>query len=290
MVHRLAAQRHEAAVIFTVCSQSALPAALMCRLAGIQQRLAHSRENPYGLLTHWRPETDPVDASPKPEDHRQGRRELRHEVRRQLDLLASVGATLPASDEGLRFALRPVDRESLRQRLARAGIEDHEPIVVVHPGARAPSRRWPAERFGHAALLVARECHCRIVVAGGRADRAAVQQAAAAIAGREPTRLMDLSLGELAALIARAQVLMCNNSAPAHLAAALGTPVVVAYALTNPQHTPWLARQRVLSHDVPCRDCQRSVCPEGHHQCLRGVHADTMAAAALDLMREAVLA
>ncbi|HRO59898.1 MAG TPA: glycosyltransferase family 9 protein, partial [Burkholderiaceae bacterium] len=53
LLERLAAERFDAAIIFTVCTQSALPAALMCRLAGIGLRLAHARENPYRLLTDW---------------------------------------------------------------------------------------------------------------------------------------------------------------------------------------------------------------------------------------------
>ena len=57
----LAARRFDAAVIFTTCTQSALPAALLCRMAGIPLRLAHSRENPYDLLTDWVPETEPAE-------------------------------------------------------------------------------------------------------------------------------------------------------------------------------------------------------------------------------------
>src|SRR5690242_4176949 len=74
LIARLARRRFDAAVIFTVYSQSALPAALLCHLAGIPLRLAHCREKPYALLTDWVPE-------PEPE------RVLRHEVRRQLDLV-----------------------------------------------------------------------------------------------------------------------------------------------------------------------------------------------------------
>jgi hypothetical protein len=61
--------------------------------------------------------------------------------------------------------------------------------------------------------------------------------------------------------------------------------VVDLYALTNPQHTPWRVRAHVLSHDVPCRHCLKSVCPQGHHDCLRQVGAAAATAAALDLMR-----
>jgi ADP-heptose:LPS heptosyltransferase len=91
------------------------------------------------------------------------------------------------------------------------------------------------------------------------------------------------SLAELAALITAAPVLIANNSAPMHIAAAVGTPVVSLYALTNPQHTPWRVPSRVLSHDVPCRNCLRSVCPMGHHLCLRGVDPQQVVDAALEL-------
>jgi ADP-heptose:LPS heptosyltransferase len=108
--------------------------------------------------------------------------------------------------------------------------------------------------------------------------------------GAAPAPILDgdLSLGELAALIEAAALLIANNSAPAHLAAAVGTPVIDLYALTNPQHAPWRAHARVLSHDVPCRWCLKSVCPEGHHQCLRGVDEAAVIDAAQTLLRESV--
>jgi ADP-heptose:LPS heptosyltransferase len=77
---------------------------------------------------------------------------------------------------------------------------------------------------------------------------------------------------------------VCNNSAPAHMAAAVGTPVVVLYALTHPQHTPWRARARVLNNDVPCRNCMKNVCARGDHACLMKVEAREVADAALDLI------
>jgi hypothetical protein len=54
--------------------------------------------------------------------------------------------------------------------------------------------------------------------------------------------------------------------------------------LTNPQHTPWKVRSRVLNRDVPCRNCLKSVCPMGHHDCLRLVEPAEVAQAALELM------
>ena len=95
-----------------------------------------------------------------------------------------------------------------------------------------------------------------------------------------------LSLGELAALIAIAPLLISNNTAPLHIAAAAGTPVVDLYALTNPQHTPWKVPHRLLFHDVPCKYCYKSVCPEGHHNCLRQVTPAEIVAATCELLAE----
>ncbi len=121
------------------------------------------------------------------------------------------------------------------------------------------------------------------MLTGGPAERELVEfiRARAAV----PTLALAAGdLGDLAALVEAAPVLIANNSGPAHVAAAVGTPVVDLYALTNPQHTPWGVPSRVLSHDVPCKYCYKSVCPEGHHDCLRRVPPAAVARAALDLL------
>lgn len=271
LIERLAQRRFDAAIVFTVCTQSALPAALMCRLAGIPLRLAHSRENPYDLLTDWVPDRDVIDTG------------MRHEVQRQLDLVAAIGVR-PAG-ERLQFRYAAADVISLRAKLRQAGGCDRRPYLLVHPGATAASRRWPAERFGIAADAIAQSSGCRVVFCGGPGEQALIDEARSDMRTPSVSLVGLLRLGELAALIAGAQVLLCNNSGPAHLASALGTPVVVLYALTNPQHTPWRAHARVMNHDVPCRNCLKSTCPEGHHDCLQRVSADAVTDAALGLMR-----
>ncbi|HPU51602.1 MAG TPA: glycosyltransferase family 9 protein [Burkholderiaceae bacterium] len=270
LLRQLVERRFDAAVIFTVCTQSALPAALMCRMADIGLRLAHSRENPYALLTDWVRDTDVV-CTP-----------MRHEVQRQLDLVARVG--FHASDDRLVFECRPAERDTARRKLALAGADPGRPWVVIHPGSSAASRRYPPERFGLAAAGIAARSDAQIVFTGGPDDVAACAQAQQSMGCASVSLAGALSLGELAALIGDAAVVVCNNSAPAHLAAAMGTPTVVLYALTNPQHTPWRVRTRVLNHDVACRNCLKSVCPEGHHGCLLGVEPHEVADAAVALL------
>lgn len=272
LIDRIAEARFDAAVVFTVCTQSALPAALICRIAGIPLRLAHCRENPYSLLTDWVPESDVLDSH------------MRHEVQRQLALVQAVGCT--TRDDRLRFVVREADRQSLAGRARAAGVDLARPYVVLHPGATAASRRWPAPRFGAAAAAIAERAGCAAVFSGATGDLALVQQAREAMAVPAASLAGELALGEFAALLEGARALVANNSAPAHLAAALGTPVVNVYALTNPQHTPWRVRSRVLSHDVPCRWCLKSSCPLQHNDCLRRVTPEEVADAALEMMGE----
>lgn len=275
LIARLAAGRFDAAVVFTVCTQSALPAALACRLAGIPLRLAHARENPYALLSDWVPDADRVPRGGDPQA-------TRHEVRRQLALVEHVGCS--TADARLRFALRDTDHAEAQHALAAAGV--HGRFAVLHPGASAPSRRWPAARFGLVATRLA-QGGWQPVFVGSAGERALVDAAVAAAGAASAVSMAGaLSLGGLAALIARAQVLVGNNSGPAHIAAALGTPIASLYAMTNPQHTPWLVPHRLLQHDVPCRGCLKSICPERHHACLEGVDADTVAAAAIELAQQ----
>ncbi|MGE5638714.1 MAG: lipopolysaccharide heptosyltransferase II [Clostridia bacterium] len=262
-IEALRGNRFDAAVIFTVYSQSALPAAYLCYLAGIPLRLAHCRENPYHLLTDWQPE-------PEPE------RLLRHEVERQLAIAAAVGCR--PSDERLSFAVP----EAARRRVRELALPS--PLVVVHPGASAPSRRYPPERFARAMKLVAQNRPCEIVFTGDAGERDLVEAIRRDMAAPSRSLAGELDLGELGALIESADLLVSNNTGPAHLAAALGTPVVDLYALTNPQHTPWRVKSRVLFHDVPCRNCYKSRCPHGHNDCLRRVEPERVAAAAQELL------
>ncbi len=274
LIDDLRARRFDAAIIFTVCTQSALPAALWCRLAGIPLRLAHSRENPYGLLTDWVIDREVVADG------------MRHEVERQLALVTAVG--LQPADEHLVFELASGDVEQCRQRLADAGLDPAWRYFVVHPGATAASRRYPAERFGVAAESIALRTGCVAVYTGSANEQALIDAAREPMTQPSFSLAGRLELGEFAALIAGAQVLVTNNTGPVHLAAALGTPVVDLYALTNPQHTPWKVASRVLNHQVPCRNCLKSECPEGHHDCLRRVAPEAVVAGALELMSDDV--
>ncbi|MFL6565885.1 MAG: glycosyltransferase family 9 protein [Burkholderiales bacterium] len=265
MVETLKAGAFDAAVIFTVYSQNPLPAAYLCYLAGIPRRLAHCHENPYHLLTDWQPDPEPATR-------------VRHEVERQLDLVTAVGAR--TADERLSLEVP----QWARQRARRFLRPLRGPAVVVHVGAHAPSRRYPPEQYARAVDMLVGQSGCEAIFTGDAGEESLVRSVQEAMPRASHSLVGRLEVAELAALIAEADLLISNNTGPAHIAAAVGTPVVDLYALTNPQHTPWRVAAKVLFHDVPCRNCYKSVCPAGHHDCLRRVPPERVAAAALELL------
>ncbi|HLO63690.1 MAG TPA: glycosyltransferase family 9 protein, partial [Azonexus sp.] len=193
-----------------------------------------------------------------------------------------VGAV--TADERLSFRLPPGAREVAAARLQAVGIDPGRRWIVLHPGASAASRRYSPEQFAAVAELLAAWPDCQLVFTGDRIEnglvetiRGGLHRAVASLAGA-------LDLGELAAVIGGAALLVANNTGPVHIAAALGTPVVDIYALTNPQHAPWQVPHRVVYHDVPCRFCYRSVCPQSHHDCLRLLDPQRVASAARELL------
>lgn len=276
MVETLRDRAFDAAIIFTVYSQNPLPSAFMCYLAGIPRRLAHCRENPYQLLTH-------TIRDPEPEQL------TRHEVQRQLDLVASIGAHLSETETHLTVATSALAEYRMALRLRELGLPSDRPWIVIHPGATAPSRRYSPESFAE----VARSLHAKgmaIVFTGDASERELVDSIRQRMDAPSLSLVGQLDIAELIALLQAAPLLLSNNTGPVHLAAAVGTPVVDLYALTNVQHTPWQVPHRLLFHDVPCRVCYRSICPEGHHHCLELVTPDQVVAAILDLLAETTVA
>lgn len=269
LVRQLAACAFDAAIIFTSYSQSALPAALLAHLAGIPLRLAHCRENPYGLLTDWVPDPEPSQL-------------VRHEVRRQLDLVASVG--WQADCARLSFRVADGDVHTVRRRLDELGIAPATPFVLMHPGASAPSRRYPPAHWAAVIEGIAARHAWPIVLTGDRTECALVDQIRDASSVPVHSLAGTLDLGQLAAAIRLAGTVVSNNTGPAHMAAAIGTPLANLYAMTNPQHTPWQIQSRLLFHDVPCRFCYKSECPQGHHACLSQLPPQDVVDAVCSLM------
>jgi len=249
MVEQLKAEQFDAAVIFTVYSQNPLPAALLTFMADIPLRLGYSHHNPYELLTDWVPDREPE-------------KEIKHEVQRQLDLVATIGATTAIPT--LALGVEERFRQRARAAVQTAGVAPNEPWLVLHPGVSEERRRYSAWGFGETGKRLSQRLNCRILVTGAAHEQALAEQVAAHIGPAAVSLAGQLALPEFVGLLAETSVLISNNSGPVHMAAALGTPLVDLYATTNPQHTPWLVDHKVLYFDTECKACARGLCTVDH--------------------------
>jgi ADP-heptose:LPS heptosyltransferase len=242
-IDAIAAVRADAAAVLTSFHQSPLPSAFVLRLAGVSRIAAISEDFPGSLLDHRLP--DPGDV---------------HESERALAVAAALGFALPDGDDG-RLAVRATAAPTVLP----------ERFVVVHPGASVPARAWAPERNRDLVAALARAGR-DVVVTGGPAERELTAFVAGAGSG-----VSDLggatSLPALAGVLARADAIVVGNTGPAHLAAAVGTPVVSLFAPTVPaaRWRPWGVPHELLFVDVPCVGCRARACPVAGHPCLSGV-------------------
>jgi len=128
-----------------------------------------------------------------------------------------------------------------------------------------------------------------VVVTGGPGERALTRF----VAGDRGNDLGGrTTLAELATVIAGADAIVVGNTGPAHLAAAVGTPVVSLFAPTVPavRWRPWRVPHELLGVDVPCAGCRARICPVEGHPCLSGVTVDAVVAAVERLVPKAVFA
>jgi len=270
IVERLREQRFDAAVIFTEYGQSPFRAAQLCVLAGIPLRLGCSREDPHHLLTHWVPDRAAEDF-------------YRHDVQRQLDLLAEVGWHV--ADERLRLRVHPAAAARMDRLLRSEGIDRRQcPWVLVHPGAGAPSRHYPAPLFARVAKKLTQGLGLQIVFTGSAQDTDLIESIRSELEYPGVSLAGMTTLSELIATIHCAPVVLTNRALPAHIAASVSTPAVVLYALTDPRHTPWHAESQVLFHDVPCRYCEDDFCHTGDLRCLSGIEPTAVVAAVNDVL------
>jgi ADP-heptose:LPS heptosyltransferase len=244
--------------IFTSFHQSPLPLALICRMAEVPWVGAISEDYPGTLL------------------------DLRHHVQsgipepeRALSLVRAAGCDLPAGDDGRLRVRKP---PSLPPDIAQ--IVSSATFVVFHPGAAVPARRPTAARSAEMVAALAEAGH-RVVVTGDASERDLTAAVAANngidVGGRT-------SLATLSAVYAAAQVVVVPNTGPAHLAAAVGAPVVSLFAPVVPA-SQWIPYGnnviRLGDQDAPCRQTRARTCPVDGHPCLDGI-TDAELLAAVD--------
>lgn len=196
-------------------------------------------------------------------------------------LLLAKAAGVPdslVSDPVLTWPELHLQQQAEEEAEALLSVLPSGPVLGVHPGSVWPTKRWLSEGFAHVARRALDE-GCSVVLFAGPGEEGVAGQVAAA-AGAEGEHFLDLSgktpLPVLAALLARLDCYVCNDSGAMHLAWAQHTPVTAVFGPTVQRLGFWPRGKEssVVEADVPCRPCGlhgHKACPQGHFACMRKI-------------------
>jgi len=206
------------------------------------------------------------------------------------ELVQALG--VPVRSEQPRLAPTSEERTAIDTRLSAEGVDPDEPIVALNVGARADSAKaYPAELWAEVLARLASTEAPRAVLVCGPGEQSSLNAVVAACSGSAPTALVEpvLSLRELVALGARAQLALSADGGAVHVLRAAGAPAVVLCGPSDPRHGARNgAGGAVLRHPVPCGPCHLEQCPlppAEHHACMRGLAPERVAAACLATLR-----
>jgi heptosyltransferase-2 len=242
-------RRFDACLLLTSSLRSLLPAFL----AGVPHRIGYRRNVRTPLLTaHWR---------------RPGERSRDKAYPTKLFFLELVHRLGARGDPPMRLFVSEDSARRLDERLAALGVGAGEALLPMCVGsAFGPSKVWPPAYFAQVADHMAEHHGARVVVVCGPGEAELGREVARS--ARRPlvdTGSDPLPIDELKALVARARVLLTNDTGPRHVAAALGVPVVCMIGPMDPVYTETdLDRQTVLREPVDCSPCNLEVCPIDH--------------------------
>jgi ADP-heptose:LPS heptosyltransferase len=208
------------------------------------------------------------------------------EIFRNLGLAQLLGC--PERGAELEFPLSHSDYAEAAMLLDHFPRARH-PYIGLHSGAHALARRWPVECFARVADELAHLFDAQIILTGNTDEQTIVQSMKEQMTTRPINLAGKTSLGGLAALIDTLDLFISNDTGPAHLADALGTPSITIFGPTDYQRWAPLNQRlhRIVRYPVACSPCSYQTCPIDH-RCLKGVSPEMVIEAARDLLVKGV--
>jgi lipopolysaccharide heptosyltransferase II len=213
----------------------------------------------------------------------------KHEHRSIIEyyLSALAPAGVPLASREVRLVPREADVASARQLIRGGGRR-----ILLHPGSRSAFRMWPAENFAQVCDRVQDELGAQVFVIAGPGEQEAVARIKAAAKSHVVTINAALGLPQFAALAAQFDLMLCHDSGPMHVAAAVGTPVVALFGSQNPvPFAPVGTGHTLLQPALPCTACVAAdQCVPGdsyRNFCVRNITVDRVVAAVREKLADA---
>lgn len=246
--------------------QNAFEAALIPFLAGVPVRLGYATESRQALLTH------PLELPDW--------RSSRHEVFYYLYLVTALeqmlfgSSSICEAEPDASIQISETRRAEANELLRTYGIRAGQPVVAICPGSiNSRAKRWPAEAYAAFADRLI-ESQRQVVLIGSQGE-AEVSQDVMGRMQHEPVVLTGkTSLDQVTAVLATVDLIVTNDTGPAHIGAALGRPTIVIFGPTNPLTTrPFSPAAEILRHPPECAPCMLRDCPIDH-RCMTAITID----------------
>jgi heptosyltransferase-2 len=257
------ARRFDLALLFP----NAFAPALSAALARVPVRLGYATQGRGRLLTQR------VEVP--------GWRGARHEVFYYLNLVAELerklygGSSVETREPRLELAVSESSARDASRLLREHGARAHMPIVALCPGStNSRAKRWPAARFAAVADMLSERAGAEVVLIGAGEESEVSEEVARLMRTRPAVLTGRTSLSQTAAVLKASNLLVTNDTGPAHVAAAVGCPVVVVFGPTNPLTTrPYSPLAEVVRRPPDCAPCMLRDCPIDH-RCMTAVTAE----------------
>ncbi|MDH5511115.1 MAG: lipopolysaccharide heptosyltransferase II [Nitrospinota bacterium] len=246
-IRRLRQENYDLAVDLQAGPRGAFAALL----SGARHRIGHHFQFRNWLCYNMKAET------PYPDDH---------SWRVQFKVVTPLGAQWPEEPEYF-LDFPESATQSITNKLEKEGLMFDRPLVLLHPGARTPVKRWPAESMGALARWLVDEMEMAVILAGSASDDEEIKTIRRA-SGYALPAYTDLTLWQLAALIKMSAMIVCNDSGPMHMAGVLDTPVVAIFGPSDPVLWGPVGQRKsvVTCEPMECQPCDQNNCIyEGDH-------------------------
>lgn len=268
----LSARKFTHAVLF----KNSFASALVCFLARIPSRIGYAREGRGFLLTQrlHPPKLSQIEFKPVS----------------MIDYYLAIASWLGAetSDRKLELPIDPQQDKKLRAKLPQVAHAKGPLVILVPGGAFGPSKCWPSERFTKTADWLISNYNATVVISV--ASDPIEQKIATQICGKSTHKLINLAqtpltLGELKALFAVADLVISNDTGPRHIAIALQRKLVTLFGPNDPAWTDTRYEKEIkITGDAHCAPCAKPVCKETEHLCMQAIAAETVCQAAKRLL------
>ena len=233
------------------------------------------RNSLFPILLGAKYRTSPIHNAP---------RLIRHKKQQHLWKLSAIG--LYVADAPFFVHIPPEDDDYIKKTMME--LDGNKPIIAISPGAKSEIKRWTKEGFTELTNQLMEEFDAQVLMVGDGPDSYLIKDIMLSM----KNEVMDLSgkttLCQLAALLKRCDLLITNDSAPLHIAEAVGAKVLAIFGPTDSEvYGPRGEKSRVVRKDLHCSPCEKAQC-EFEHECMRNINVDEVFKVAKEMLHDVI--